>query len=93
MGLEWSGRYLGMMWVSGRKRRCCLPQDSAALQLCLSARCTTVGVLRSINGLKHDEETACADVPFSPTWRFGGGVGEAGGGRKDDGVGENASLL
>lgn len=79
----WTGQEdIWVMWVSGRKRRCCLPWDSAALQPCLSARYATVGVLRSINGLKHDEAAACADVPFSPTWLFGGGVGEAGGGKE-----------
>lgn len=64
-------------------------KEGAAFQLCLSARWTLVGPLKSINGLNHDETTACVDVPFYPGWLFGGSAGE--GGDEDDGG--NVSLL
>ena len=53
-------------------------EKGAVLQLCLSARCTTVGSLKSINGLNYEETTACVDVPFYSLWLFGGGMGERG---------------
>lgn len=76
-----AGKAFGWRRCVGRKRRCCRPQDSAALRLCLSAGCPVVGFLESISGLNHDEVTACVDVLFLSTvatwWRQGGGDGGA----------------
>lgn len=77
----WSGQEgIWVIWVSGRKRRCCHPWDSAALQLCLSVRVTVVDILKSINGLNWDEATACIDVSLCPTLGYAGEAWGSGGG-------------
>lgn len=81
-------------WIWGSQegigvKQCEAEREGAALQLCVSARWTIVGSVKSINGLNRGETTACVAVPSIQ----GGYLVEAqeSGGDEDDGG--NISLL